>query len=60
MASQMQNYDPEFLDYVQKKYHIDIDKATNGTERERITFAIAWNIWQQAKKVYSKKANSKK
>ncbi len=48
----MENYDKEFLGYMQKKYKITLEKATNGSEREIITFAVAWDIWKQAKKVY--------
>ena len=49
----MEKYDKEFLDYVKTKYRITLDEATNGSERERITFAVAWDIWKQAKRVYS-------
>ncbi|MDE1865822.1 MAG: hypothetical protein KGH94_04270 [Candidatus Micrarchaeota archaeon] len=49
----MEKYDKEFLDYMQKKYKINLDNATKGREMEIIRFAIAWDIWKQAKKVYS-------
>ena len=48
----MKDYDKEFLDYMKKKYKITLENETNGTEREIITFAIAWDIWKQAKKTY--------
>ena len=54
----MADYDKEFLDYMQRKYHIDLEKATNGTEKEIITFAVAWDVWKEAKRVLSNK-NSK-
>ena len=50
----MADYDKEFLGYMKEKYHITIEKATNGSERERITFAVAWDAWKQAKRVYTK------
>lgn len=46
-------YDKEFLDYMKSKYGITLERATKGSEREIITFAVAWDIWQQAKKTYS-------
>ncbi len=49
----MENYDKEFLDYMEKEYKITLAKATSGREVEITTFAIAWNVWKQAKKVYS-------
>lgn len=51
----MADYDKEFLDYMKSKYHIGLEKATNGTEREIITFAVAWDVWKQAKKVFTQK-----
>jgi hypothetical protein len=49
----MGKYDKEFLDYMKNKYKITLERATNGSEREIIRFAIAWDIWKQAKKIYS-------
>lgn len=49
----MKKYDKEFLDYMKNKYKITLKKATNGSEMEIIRFAIAWDVWKQAKKVYS-------
>jgi len=49
----MVEYDKEFLDYMKDKYHITLDKATNGTEMQRIRFAIACDIWKYAKKVFA-------
>ncbi|MEM4064192.1 MAG: hypothetical protein QXR16_01845 [Candidatus Micrarchaeaceae archaeon] len=49
----MVEYDKEFLDYMRSKYKITIEGATHGTEREIITFAVAWDVWKQAKKVYA-------
>ncbi|MDE1871355.1 MAG: hypothetical protein KGI06_03885 [Candidatus Micrarchaeota archaeon] len=48
----MEKYDKEFLDYMEKKYRITLEKATRGREVEIITFAVAWNVWKQAKKLY--------
>ena len=39
---------------MKEKYHITIEKATSGNEREIITFAVAWDAWKQAKRVYAK------
>ncbi|MDE1869664.1 MAG: hypothetical protein KGH71_01605 [Candidatus Micrarchaeota archaeon] len=50
----MEKYDPQFMDYMKKKYKITLGKATDGEEVEIITFAIAWDVWKQAKKVYQK------
>lgn len=50
----MTEYDKEFLDYMKSRYHITLENATNGSEREIITFNIAWDIWKQAKSIYSK------
>ena len=49
----MVKYDKEFLDYMKEKYHITLYEATNGTEMQRIRFAIAWYIWKRAKKVFT-------
>ena len=49
----MVDYDKEFLGYMERKYHIDLEKATSGTEREIITFAVAWDVWKEAKRVFS-------
>jgi hypothetical protein len=51
----MVNYDKEFLDYMQRKYRMDLEKATSGTEREIITFAVAWDVWKEAKRIFSNK-----
>ena len=48
----MENYDKEFLDYMKTKYKLTLDEATNGTEPQIIKFAVAWDVWKQAKKVY--------
>ncbi|HUY70360.1 MAG TPA: hypothetical protein VMV00_02215 [Candidatus Baltobacteraceae bacterium] len=48
----MEKYDKEFLDYMATKYKITLENATNGSEREIITFSVAWDMWKQAKKVY--------
>lgn len=50
----MEKYDKEFLKYMKKKYKITPAKATSGREVEVITFAVAWNVWKQAKKIYKK------
>jgi hypothetical protein len=50
----MGKYDKEFLDYMETKYRITVERATNGSEKERITFAVAWDVWKQAKKIYSR------
>ena len=52
----MEDYDKEFLDFMKNKYKITLENATKGTEREIITFAVAWNVWKQAKKVYARDA----
>ena len=49
----MEKYDKEFLDYMAKKYRITLEKATTGNEMDIIRFAVAWDIWKQAKKIYS-------
>ena len=46
----MEKYDKEFLNYMKDKYKITPAKAKNGREVEIITFAVAWNVWKQAKK----------
>ncbi len=51
----MKKYDKEFLDYMEKKYKINLEKATKGSEMEIIRFAIAWDVWKQAKKTYQTK-----
>ena len=48
----MERYDKEFLDYMKKKYGITRAKARNGREVEIITFAVGWDVWKQAKKIY--------
>ncbi len=48
----MVEYDKEFLDYMKYKYKITVERATNGSEKEIVTFAIAWDVWKQAKKIY--------
>jgi len=37
---------------MKSQYHITLENATNGTEREIITFAVAWDVWKEAKRVY--------
>jgi hypothetical protein len=49
----MGSYDKEFLDYMKAKYKITPESAKNGREVQIVTFAVAWNVWKQAKKVYS-------
>jgi hypothetical protein len=49
----MEKYDKEFLDYMEDKYNITLEKAKTGREVEIVTFAVAWNVWKQAKKIYS-------
>ncbi len=49
----MEKYDREFLEYMEDKYRITVENATNGSEREIITFAVAWDVWKQAKKVFT-------
>ena len=51
----MVEYDREFLDYMKSKYHITLENAANGSEKEIITFAVAWDVWKEAKRVYSQK-----
>jgi hypothetical protein len=51
----MKNYDKEFLNYMEKKYRITLEKATNGSEMEIVRFAVAWDVWKQAKKTYQKR-----
>ncbi len=55
MCDYIAEYDKEFLDYMKSKYHITVEDATNGSEREIITFNVAWDIWKQAKRIYSQK-----
>ncbi len=54
----MESYDKEFLKYMKDKYKITAENATNGSEREIITFAIAWDVWKQAKRVFADKTAS--
>ncbi len=49
----VENYDKEFLDYMKTKYKLTLDEATNGTEPQIIKFSVAWDVWKQAKMVYS-------
>lgn len=49
----MENYDKEFLAYMKTKYKITLEEATSGQESQIINFAIAWNVWKQAKMIYS-------
>ncbi|MDE1833302.1 MAG: hemerythrin domain-containing protein [Candidatus Micrarchaeota archaeon] len=49
----MENYDKEFLDFMKAKYRITLDDATDGQESQIITFAVAWNVWKHAKRIYS-------
>ncbi len=51
----MTDYDKEFLDYMESKYHITVEDATNGSEKAILTFTVAWDIWKQAKRVYAQK-----
>jgi hypothetical protein len=51
----MVEYVREFLDYMKSKYHITLKNATNGSEKGIITFAVAWDVWKEAKRVYSQK-----
>ena len=48
----MERYDKEFLDYMKNRYKITLEKAKSGREVEIITFAVAWNVWKQARRVY--------
>lgn len=50
----MTEYDKEFLDYMKSKYNITVENATKGSEREIITFAVAWDVWKHAKQIYSR------
>ncbi len=50
----MEQYDKEFLEYMKTKYKLTLYEATKGTEPQIIKFAIAWDVWRQAKNVYSK------
>ncbi len=43
-------YDKEFLDYMERKYKITLEKATEGSEMEIIRFAVAWDVWKEARK----------
>ena len=54
----MEQYDKEFLDYMKAKFKITLSDATNGSESQIIKFAVAWNVWKQAKKLYSKPVRS--
>jgi hypothetical protein len=56
----MEKYDKEFLDYMKNKYKITLEKATSGSEMEIVRFAIAWDVWKQAKKIYSHLETSRK
>ena len=49
----MEQYDKEFLDYMLSKYKLTLNEATNGTESQIITFAVAWDVWKHAKAIYS-------
>ena len=40
---------------MEKKYGITLEKATSGKEMEIIRFALAWDIWKQARKIYQHK-----
>ena len=51
----MEQYDKEFLEYMKTKYKLTLDEATKGTEPQIIKFAIAWDVWKQAKSAYSKR-----
>ena len=51
----MEKYDNEFLGYMKNRYGITLEKAKNGREVEVITFAVAWNVWKQARRVYRDK-----
>ncbi|OJI07933.1 MAG: hypothetical protein BK997_01380 [Candidatus Micrarchaeum sp. ARMAN-1] len=53
-----EKYDKEFLDYMEKKYGITLEKATNGSEMEIIRFAVAWDVLKQSKKVCKEKLAS--
>lgn len=56
----MEKYDKEFLEYMENKYKITLAKATSGSEMEIMRFAVAWDIWKQARKIYSHSTNSHK
>ena len=49
----MEQYDKEFLEYMKTKYKLTLDEATKGTEPQIIKFAVAWDVWKQAKSTYS-------
>ena len=51
----MEQYDKEFLDYMKTKYKLTLDEATNGTEQQIIKFAVAWDMWKQAKNTFYKR-----
>lgn len=51
----MVKYDKAFLDYMESKYNVTLEKATTGNEMEIIRFAVAWDVWKQAKKIYQTK-----
>jgi hemerythrin superfamily protein len=51
----MEQYDKEFLEYMKTKYKLTLNEATKGTEPQIIKFAIAWDVWKQAKSAYSKR-----
>ncbi len=55
----MAEYDKEFLDYMKSKYHITLENATRGSEKEIITFAVAWDVWKEAKRTYSQKGHNR-
>ena len=55
----MEKYDKEFLEYMESKYKITLEKATNGSEMEIIRFAPAWDVWKQSKKVCEEKRAQK-
>ena len=54
----MEQYDKEFLKHMKTKYKLTLDNATNGTEPQIIEFAVAWDIWKQAKNNFYKKEQS--
>lgn len=48
----MEKYDKAFLDFMKTKYRIT--PTNQEREVQIITFAVAWNVWKQAKKVYGR------
>ncbi len=50
----MPGYDKEFIDFMKEKYDITPKEGRSGREAQIITFAVAWNVWKEAKRVYSK------